>query len=551
MKKVLLSILCLLAVLLTAAAVTASAADVVDSGDCGASGSSLTWSLDSDGRLTISGSGNMDRYKEEWPWDRYRDQIITVSIEPGVHEIGSICNGFPKLAEVKLSSSVYYNYIDNYSAGFRAFRECPELTEINVESGNRNFSSHDGALYTRDMSRLLLCPSGKRSLTIADGATTIYNRSINDCPQLEEIRIPNSVKEISTLLMGTEFTGCPNLKRIDVAEDNPTFSSLDGVLYQNGLSDLMYCPAGKTGLTIPAETERIYFIPTSNQLQNITVEQGNAICSSVKGFLCSKDGTTLNQCPGGRTGELTVPDGITTISSHAFAHCTGLTKVTIPDSVTEIKSEAFEGCTGLTEIDLPDSIAEIGYSAFQNCTGLKSVAIPEGVTTMKEWFRDCTGLTSVTFSSNMEKIWWYSFYNCTALTDVYYVGSEEEWDAFQPDIDPGYNEALLGAKVHFVPDYYEPGDSPILSAELTGGDSPALTARLFYEGADPASVCFAFYDGSGRQLGAELMDLPRDQGLTRTLPAPAGTAGAKVFVWNADGFRPLCPAVPAGTGAAR
>ena len=37
----------------------ASAADVVASGECGAQGNNLTWTLDGDGVLTISGLGNM------------------------------------------------------------------------------------------------------------------------------------------------------------------------------------------------------------------------------------------------------------------------------------------------------------------------------------------------------------------------------------------------------------------------------------------------------------------------------------------------------------
>ena len=61
MRKRLLSFV--LAVLMIASLLpaTALAAGIVDSGTCGAEGdgSNLTWTLDSEGVLTISGSGDM------------------------------------------------------------------------------------------------------------------------------------------------------------------------------------------------------------------------------------------------------------------------------------------------------------------------------------------------------------------------------------------------------------------------------------------------------------------------------------------------------------
>ena len=70
MKKRLLSFV--LAVLMIASLLpaTALAADIVDSGTCGAEayGSNLTWTLDSEGVLTISGSGNMQNYEPYSPW---------------------------------------------------------------------------------------------------------------------------------------------------------------------------------------------------------------------------------------------------------------------------------------------------------------------------------------------------------------------------------------------------------------------------------------------------------------------------------------------------
>lgn len=69
----------------------ASAAESVASGSCGSEGdgSNLTWTLDSDGTLTISGTGTMaDYYGSSAPWYSYQSQCKALVIENGVTRIG-------------------------------------------------------------------------------------------------------------------------------------------------------------------------------------------------------------------------------------------------------------------------------------------------------------------------------------------------------------------------------------------------------------------------------------------------------------------------------
>jgi hypothetical protein len=63
-------------------------------------------------------------------------------------------------------------------------------------------------------------------------------------------------------------------------------------------------------------------------------------------------------------GEVTVPDGVTSIGDYAFFDCTSLSSVTIPNSVTSIGWYAFCDCTSLTSVTIPDSVTSIGPSAF-------------------------------------------------------------------------------------------------------------------------------------------------------------------------------------------
>ena len=93
MKRRLLAVLlavCLLSAMLPQMALFASAA--TDSGNCGANGNNLTWSLNTgNGQLTISGTGAMKNYSTgmDTPWNAYRDSVKKVVVNSGATSIGN------------------------------------------------------------------------------------------------------------------------------------------------------------------------------------------------------------------------------------------------------------------------------------------------------------------------------------------------------------------------------------------------------------------------------------------------------------------------------
>ena len=120
----------------------------------------------------------------------------------------------------------------------------------------------------------------------------------------------------------------------------------------------------------------------------------------------------------GAGGDVIIPDGVTSIGSHAFYWCTSLTNVTIPGSVTSIGEYAFDDCFALTSVTIPGSVTTIGYAAFSSC-GLTSVTIPGSVTSIGDYaFAVCKSLTSVTIPGSITSISSYTFAGCSSLTDV-------------------------------------------------------------------------------------------------------------------------------------
>ena len=165
-----------------------------------------------------------------------------------------------------------------------------------------------------------------------------------------------------------------------------------------------------------------------------------------------------------------IPEGVTNIGSRAFESCTELTDINIPSSVTGVGQQAFYGCTGLTGIAIPSGVTSIGDFAFSYCSGLTSAIFSGNITSIGSWafaycsgltritipaglthidmcvFYECTGLKTVEIPKSIGGIDVSAFYNCHALTDVYYGGSESEWNA----ISLGSNNGdLTNAAIHY------------------------------------------------------------------------------------------------------
>lgn len=293
------------------------------------------------------------------------------------------------------------------------------------------------------------------AISIPESVTEIGYLAFQSCRNLTSIRLPASLTSIGTRV----FNNCTNLTRIEVASENQTYASADGVLYSKDFGTLVIFPAGITGsftipstvsiideysfrssrltsVIIPETVTSIYYgafqnsqitslsIPASAQidsaiiagcpnLKTIEVASDNTYLKAEDLCLYSKSGTILFGVSASKTGAYSISDKTKTILDLAFYKCSGLTSVTIPNTVKFICKNAFYGCDGLTSIIIPESVEEIGFYAFAYCTGLTEFTIPSSVTNLG----------------------YRIFIGCTNLSVINYSGTRDAWAQINKDTD--------------------------------------------------------------------------------------------------------------------
>jgi hypothetical protein len=196
-----------------------------------------------------------------------------------------------------------------------AFIRCNKLAEITVDKENPVFASYEGVLFDKTNATLLIYPPGKKGeYHIPDSTIETVDDSFDGCNELYGVNIPKNLMRIKS----NSFLECERLKYFKVDENNPRFSSIDGVLFSRDLKCLHRYPQGNENKTY------------------------------------------------------TVPSGVTRIFIAAFFNCKYPENIILPEGLEIIDNVAFSGCERLISLTLPSSLQYIGESAFSNCPNLET-----------------------------------------------------------------------------------------------------------------------------------------------------------------------------------
>ncbi|NLT21214.1 MAG: leucine-rich repeat protein [Syntrophomonadaceae bacterium] len=291
-----------------------------------------------------------------------------------------------------------------------AFTKCSEITSIVVP----DTVTRIGMDTFRGCTKL-------KKVTLPDNITSIGLDAFAECSSLSSINLPTSLSKIE---LGT-FNGC---------------SSLTEILFPSSITtiemDAFYKCTGLTQVTIPEKL--VNLSPTAfagcSKLAAINIAEGNPVYTSIDGILYSKDKSTLLVYPNGKiTSSVTIADHVKSIGPNVFVGLSNLKSVVFPSGLTSIGNNAFRGA-GLTSLTFPAAVKTIDYNAFEKCTSLKSISIPGTLTNVGSGvFQDCTGLTSVSMVNGVQTIGIDAFNGCSSLKGIHLPSTVQtiEKGAFQ------------------------------------------------------------------------------------------------------------------------
>ena len=312
--KRIISLLASMAMMVTAVTGAMSVSAVEDNGKIG---DNLTWTLDANGKLTISGKGEMaspdvnhdnsgDEFTDFYTYKKYKDDIKEVMIEEGVTSIGyrAFCY-FKNLETVSIPSTItkFTGFTANIGYRNNAFEGCTSLTNLNL----------------------------------AEGMTCIGHRAFENCTSLETVVIPSTITEWGNY----SFSNCTSLKNITLSE---------GLIILGG------------GAFRGTAVESIYIPSTIENWERTNDYAGSGVgafqeCTNLK--------------------SITFGDGLKMLGgnmANLFYGCTSLEEVAFGDDsqITNIAFGCFTNCTSLKVVEIPDKVESMG-DAFALCGSVKTV----------------------------------------------------------------------------------------------------------------------------------------------------------------------------------
>lgn len=367
-----------------------------------------------------------------------------------------------------------------------AFSSCDTITSVTIP---------DSVVYIGEMAF-----HGCQSLEYVDtgnGVRRIGNSAFNSCPNLKEVRIGSDVEQIDKWAFVWS-----NIEIFKVSWDNKYFTTVDGNLTDYARTEIIRYVVGH---------ERTkYSITPMYSLDKIDegafAGANNLLCVTIPGNIKTLEYGAFYNCK--NLFEVILCEGIETIGERAFIDCYSLKHIEIPDSVIYVGEDAFNDCDSLTDAYIGKGVEFISGSAFSACEALENIlvheenqyycsdsngvllnknktelirypegsedsfyTIPEGVITVADSAFWGANFTEIVIPDSVISIADFAFYNCDNLTDVYYSGTQEEWNSISIGM---CNESLLNATIHYnyCPHSYE--------AEVTTPATHTATGVMTY-----------------------------------------------------------------------
>ena len=462
----------------------------------GKCGDNLTWKIDNNEVLTISGTGRIPDYNDPSsggnntaPWYGYAYQIKKVVLGSGVQNIGNNafagCYGMTDITIPDGVTSIGDSAFDWCSAlteisipgtvssiGDSAFYGCSALTEISIPGtvssiGDSVFSGcsalteisipdtvssiGDSAFSRCSALTEISIPStvssigsyafsgcALREVEIPQGITSIQTRTFQYCTQLTKITIPDSVTSVEICA----FDNCPVLKTVYYGGTEAQWEGMHVDNYAGNNSALL-----DATLYFEMKYQRIAAGSCGGNLRWSLMEDG---VLKITGSGAMPDYSSDSDAPwyryGSKIKEIRVGANVTKIGENAF-RSTGVQKVVFcaketgsTDAPLVLGDYCFAYCDFLNEIQFGNRVIVPGNNVFVSCSGLTGVTVPGTVKLDKSFNGEGCGYGMFSQCPNLTKatvecsyVGPYFFEGCYKLTEVRFTDPNVQFYSLDND----------------------------------------------------------------------------------------------------------------------
>ena len=381
--------------------ISSFADNTIATGQCGADGSTITWTIKEEGSekvLYVNGKGVIKDYGDhDYSFyvyknmvsedsNNYSEDITKIVIGEGITEIGE--RAFIRCPNVK--SVVFPKSLTRI--GIYAFRYDENIQELKLPENLAliewgafgNCSSLQDFTIPASVKRIdayaFACCDSLREMEVPSTVAEVQGATFYQCLGLEKVTVPNTWTEIPPCFL----LGCTKLESFTIPEKVKVIRM--GAFQESGLKSI----------EMPDSVEVIENHPTREQDQWASAE-----CRDMSGDL------------------------------GAFWQCASLKTVKFSKNLKSLGNRTFVGCSALEEVELPTNLTQLGddrgnWGVFCDCSSLKRITIPRSLKSINEWV----------------------FLRCDNLKDLYYEGTESEWKNFVIQPMGNYNYTST-ARVHY------------------------------------------------------------------------------------------------------
>lgn len=196
---------------------------------------------------------------------------------------------------------------------------------------------HNNALYrvTSIGQKAFSNATSLKSIVLPSGLLSINDFAFEGCTSLENIVFPGNAVRFGE---GTFFR-CNAISQVTLGSDW-TQVNLKMFRWSNRLSSLF----------IPAKIQQLQNMKALKCLKEIKVDDNNPKFTTIDGILYNKTKSILLGCPRGYVNKIKVPEGVETIHRGAFIDCPNITSVDLPASLNVISFREFSRMKHLTQI---------------------------------------------------------------------------------------------------------------------------------------------------------------------------------------------------------